>query len=163
MDRPFALGRPVRGSTTFDRWVRWRPAPERAPGGTPPGDNRTYYGYSVTSGDYLRFLAANGHTLAEVEEVVTGGRTADDAYDLPVSGRSSGHANTAVSAPTRMTRPITAARKPRTGNRRAIRSPSALPSTAVATNNGRAGQRISIGAAFPPSRTSNDSTFVTVK
>ena len=27
------------------------------------------------------FLAANGHTLAEVEEVVTGTRTADDAYD----------------------------------------------------------------------------------
>jgi len=36
---------------------------------------------SVTSGDYLRFLAGNGHTLAEVEEVVTGTRTADDAYD----------------------------------------------------------------------------------
>ena len=35
----------------------------------------------LTSGDYLRFLAANGHTLAEVEEVVTGTRTADDAYD----------------------------------------------------------------------------------
>ena len=55
----------------------WRnPAPVRD-----PGDHRTYYGYSVTSGDYLRFLAANGHTLAEVEEVVTGTRTADDAYD----------------------------------------------------------------------------------
>jgi len=36
---------------------------------------------SVTSGDYLRFLAGNGHTLAGVEEVVTGTRTADDAYD----------------------------------------------------------------------------------
>ena len=35
---------------------------------------------SVSSGDYLRFLAAS-HTLAEVEEVVTGTRTADDAYD----------------------------------------------------------------------------------
>src|SRR6476660_3815674 len=56
----------------------WRnPAPVR----DDPGDHRTYYGYSVTSGDYLRFLAANGHTLAEVEEVVTGTRTADDAYD----------------------------------------------------------------------------------
>jgi ParB family chromosome partitioning protein len=55
----------------------WRnPAPVRD-----PGDHRTYYGHSVTSGDYLRFLAANGHTLAEVEEVVTGTRTADDAYD----------------------------------------------------------------------------------
>ena len=55
----------------------WRnPAPVRD-----PGDHRTYYGYSLTSGDYLRFLAANGHTLAEVEEVVTGTRTADDAYD----------------------------------------------------------------------------------
>ncbi len=36
---------------------------------------------SVTSGDYLRFQAANGYTLADVEEVVTGTRTADDAYD----------------------------------------------------------------------------------
>ena len=55
----------------------WRnPAPVRD-----PGDHRTYYGHSVTSGDYLRFLAANGHTLAEVEEVVTGTRTADDAYE----------------------------------------------------------------------------------
>jgi ParB family transcriptional regulator, chromosome partitioning protein len=49
--------------------------------GARPRRSRTYYGYSVTSGDYLRFLAANGHTLAEVEEVVTGTRTADDAYE----------------------------------------------------------------------------------
>jgi ParB family transcriptional regulator, chromosome partitioning protein len=55
----------------------WRnPAPVRD-----PGDHRTYCEYSLTSGDYLRFLAANGPTLAEVEEVITGTRTADDAYD----------------------------------------------------------------------------------
>jgi hypothetical protein len=36
----------------------WRnPAPVRE-----PGDDRIYYGHSVTSGDYLRFLAANGYT-----------------------------------------------------------------------------------------------------
>ena len=28
-----------------------------------PGDDRIYYGRSVTCGDYLRFLAANGYTL----------------------------------------------------------------------------------------------------
>ena len=67
-------------------WVRWRPAPERTraqprPGARPRAIVATYYGYSLTSGDYLRFLAANGHTLAEMEQVVTGTRTADDAYD----------------------------------------------------------------------------------
>jgi ParB family chromosome partitioning protein len=55
----------------------WRhPAPLRQ-----PGDDRIYYGHTVTSGDYLRFLAANGYALARVEEVVTGTRTAEDAYD----------------------------------------------------------------------------------
>jgi ParB family transcriptional regulator, chromosome partitioning protein len=55
----------------------WRhPAPLRQ-----PGDDRIYYGHSVTSGDYLRFLAANGYALSRVEEVVTGTRTAEDAYD----------------------------------------------------------------------------------
>ena len=55
----------------------WRhPAPVRE-----AGDDRIYYGRSVTSGDYLRFLAANGYTLSAVEEVVTGTRTADDAYE----------------------------------------------------------------------------------
>jgi ParB family chromosome partitioning protein len=34
-----------------------------------------------TSGDYLRFLAANGYTLAPVEEVITGTRTAANTYD----------------------------------------------------------------------------------
>ena len=49
----------------------WRnPAPVRE-----PGDDRIYYGRSVTCGDYLRFLAANGYTLSAVEEVVTGTRT----------------------------------------------------------------------------------------
>ena len=47
----------------------------------PPGDDRIHYGRSVTSGDYLRFLADNGYTLAAVEEVITGTRTAADAYD----------------------------------------------------------------------------------
>jgi ParB family transcriptional regulator, chromosome partitioning protein len=42
----------------------WRnPAPVRE-----PGDDRIYYGHSVTSGDYLRFLAANGYTLSAVEK-----------------------------------------------------------------------------------------------
>ena len=36
----------------------WRnPAPVRQ-----PGDDRIYYGHTVTSGDYLRFLPANGYT-----------------------------------------------------------------------------------------------------
>ena len=72
-----ALGR-VLGSleakTGKDAWRN--PAPARE-----PGDDRIYYGRSVTSGDYLRFLAANGYTLAAVEEVITGTRTAADAYD----------------------------------------------------------------------------------
>ena len=38
----------------------WRnPAPVRE-----PGDDRIYYGHTVTSSDYLRFLAANGYTQA---------------------------------------------------------------------------------------------------
>ena len=52
------------------------PAPVRE-----PGDDRISYGHSVTSGDYLRFLAANGYTLAPVEEVITGTRTAANTYD----------------------------------------------------------------------------------
>ena len=40
-----------------------------------PGDDRIYYGRSVTSGDYLPLLAANGYTLSAVEKVVTGTRT----------------------------------------------------------------------------------------
>ena len=55
----------------------WRqPAPVRE-----PGEDRLHYGRSVTSGDYLRFLAANGYTLAAVEEVITGTRTAAETYD----------------------------------------------------------------------------------
>jgi ParB family chromosome partitioning protein len=55
----------------------WRnPAPVRE-----PGDDRIYYGRSVTCGDYLRFLAANGYALSAVEEVVTGTRTAAEVYD----------------------------------------------------------------------------------
>lgn len=36
---------------------------------------------AVTSGDYLRFLAANGYTLSPVEDVIVGNRTADEVYD----------------------------------------------------------------------------------
>lgn len=36
---------------------------------------------AVTSGDYLRFLAANGYTLSPVEDVIIGNRTADEVYD----------------------------------------------------------------------------------
>ena len=55
----------------------WRnPAPARE-----PGDDRISYGRSITRGDYLRFLVANGDTLATVEEVITGTRTSADAYD----------------------------------------------------------------------------------
>ena len=60
--------------TGKDAWPN--PAPVRE-----PGDDRIYYGHSVTSGDYLRFLAANGYTLAPVEEVITGTRTAANTYD----------------------------------------------------------------------------------
>ena len=35
----------------------------------------------MTSGDLLRFFAANGYTLGAVEEVVTGTRTAANTYD----------------------------------------------------------------------------------
>jgi ParB family transcriptional regulator, chromosome partitioning protein len=55
----------------------WRnPAPVRE-----PGDDRIYYGRTVTSGDYLRLLVANGYVLSAVEEVVTGTRTAAEVYD----------------------------------------------------------------------------------
>jgi ParB family chromosome partitioning protein len=55
----------------------WRnPAPVRE-----PGDDRIYYGHQVTSGDLLRFLAANGYTLSAVEEVVTGTRDSEEVYD----------------------------------------------------------------------------------
>ena len=54
----------------------WRnPAPVRE-----PGDDRIYYGHQVTSGDLLRFLAANGYTLSAVEEVVTGTRDSEEVF-----------------------------------------------------------------------------------
>ena len=55
-----------------------------------PGDDRIYYGRSVTSGDYPRLLAANGYTLSAVEEVVTGTKTSDEVYDeyLAETGKS---------------------------------------------------------------------------
>jgi ParB family chromosome partitioning protein len=60
--------------TGKDAWPNAAPVRE-------PGDDRIYYGHSVTSGDYLRFLAAKGYTLAPVEEVITGTRTAANTYD----------------------------------------------------------------------------------
>jgi ParB family chromosome partitioning protein len=39
------------------------------------------WGEHVKSADYLRFLAANGYSLAAVEQVITGESTADDVYD----------------------------------------------------------------------------------
>ena len=36
---------------------------------------------TVDSRDYLNFLAANGYSLAPVEEVITGERTAVEVYD----------------------------------------------------------------------------------
>ncbi|MFQ2879373.1 hypothetical protein ACLILY_29145 [Mycobacterium sp. MS3] len=36
----------------------------------------------MTGGDYLKWLAANGYTLAPVEEVIAGDKTADEVYDL---------------------------------------------------------------------------------
>lgn len=40
-----------------------------------------HWSLSVTSGDYLRYLAANGYTLSPVEEIITGQRSADEVYD----------------------------------------------------------------------------------
>jgi ParB family chromosome partitioning protein len=39
------------------------------------------WGQHVKSADYLKFLAANGYSMAAVEEVITGDATADDVYD----------------------------------------------------------------------------------
>jgi ParB family chromosome partitioning protein len=39
------------------------------------------WGEHVKSADYLRFLAANGYSLAAVEQVITGESTAEDVYD----------------------------------------------------------------------------------
>lgn len=46
-----------------------------------PGQERISYGHSVTSGDYLRFLAENGYALSAVEEVVTGTQGSEGVYD----------------------------------------------------------------------------------
>lgn len=40
------------------------------------------WSHHVTCGDYLKWLAANGYTLAPVEEVIAGDKTADEVYDL---------------------------------------------------------------------------------
>jgi ParB family transcriptional regulator, chromosome partitioning protein len=65
-----------------DAWRNPAPGRER-------GDDRIYYGHTVTSGDYLRWLSANGYALSRVEEVVTGTRTAAEVYDeyLAESGK----------------------------------------------------------------------------
>lgn len=39
------------------------------------------WGQHVTSADYLKFLAANGYVLSEVEKIIVGEATADDVYD----------------------------------------------------------------------------------
>jgi ParB family transcriptional regulator, chromosome partitioning protein len=44
----------------------------------PGGGWSSYY---VPPAQYLRFLAANGYTLSEIETVITGERNADDVYD----------------------------------------------------------------------------------
>ena len=60
--------------TGKDAWPN--PAPVRE-----PGDDRIYYGHSVISGDYLAIpRTAKGYTLAPVEEVITGTRTAANTY-----------------------------------------------------------------------------------
>ena len=59
--------------TGKDAWRR--PAPLRE-----PGQDRIRYGRTVTSGDLLRFLAANGYTLSAVEQVVTGTRDSEGVY-----------------------------------------------------------------------------------
>jgi ParB family chromosome partitioning protein len=43
----------------------------------------------LTSGDLLRFLAANGYDLSPIEQVVTGERTADEVYDEHLADASS--------------------------------------------------------------------------
>ncbi|MGA9676124.1 MAG: hypothetical protein WBR28_13040 [Mycobacterium sp.] len=52
------------------------PAPVREQ----PGDDRIYHGRSVTSGDMLRFLAANGYALSAIEQVITGEKDAESVY-----------------------------------------------------------------------------------
>ena len=55
----------------------WRhPAPVRDLSASQWGWDRR-----LTSGDLLRFLAANGYDLSPIEQVVTGERTADEVYD----------------------------------------------------------------------------------
>jgi ParB family chromosome partitioning protein len=42
---------------------------------------RYYRCYGVSTGDYLRWLSGQGYTLSEVEQVVTGERSAAEVYD----------------------------------------------------------------------------------
>ena len=52
-------------------------------------DSRWSYGHRMTSGDLLRYLAANGYTLSPIEQVITGDKSADEVYDeLPRRGRA---------------------------------------------------------------------------
>ena len=54
----------------------WRqPAPVRE-----PGEDRLHYGRSFTSGDMLRFLAANGYALSAIEQVITGEKDSESVY-----------------------------------------------------------------------------------
>jgi ParB family transcriptional regulator, chromosome partitioning protein len=63
----------------------WRhPAPVRDLSASQWGWDRR-----LTSGDLLRFLAANGYDLSPIEQVVTGERTADEVYDAHLADASS--------------------------------------------------------------------------
>ncbi|MFC6130161.1 ParB/RepB/Spo0J family partition protein [Mycolicibacterium llatzerense] len=42
---------------------------------------------NITGGDYLKFLVAQGYTLAPIEEIITGERTSDQVYDEHLAER----------------------------------------------------------------------------
>jgi len=76
-------GRPSYGITPNHHigqlgWLKLTMPPHRS---ASPATTASPTGTVFTSGDYLRFLAANGYTLAPVEEVITGTRTAAKTYD----------------------------------------------------------------------------------
>ncbi len=49
---------------------------------------RYYRIYGVSTGDYLRWLAGQGYTLSEVEQVVTGERLTAEVYDSYLAATS---------------------------------------------------------------------------
>ena len=60
--------------TPKDAWRQ--PAPIRD-----IAESRWGWEVRMTSGDLLRYLAANGYTLSPIEQVITGDREADEVYD----------------------------------------------------------------------------------